>query len=76
MPTVEDVSKILNGMTADKYIAAVSYIYYLANLPLHDVSQENKDNQRKKQIEFVKRTAGKIVVDEAAIEELRLRSMI
>ena len=54
----------------------MSYIYYLANLPLHDVSQENKDNQRKKQIEFVKRTAGKIVVDEAAIEELRLRNMI
>jgi hypothetical protein len=76
MPTIEDVSKVLTGMTSDKYLAAVSYIYYLANMPLQLVPEKAKETQRKKQIEFVKRTAGKIEVDEKSIEELRMRSMI
>ena len=77
MPTIEDVSKILTNMDNDKYKAAVSYIYYLANIPVSTMSAENeKETQRSKQIEFVNRTAGKIRVDEKAIEDLRMRSMI
>lgn len=82
MPTVEDVSRVLTDMTPEKYIAAVSYIYYLAEKPLSPTADSSvtnnttKELQRKRQIEFVKRTAGKIQVDEEAIEELRMRSMI
>ncbi len=77
MPTVEDVSRILTNMDYDKYNAAVRYIYYLADLPANSVSFENKnETKRSRQVEFVKRTAGKLKVDEQAIEELRMRSMI
>ena len=53
----------------------VSGIYYLADIPTKSVD-DRKEDRRGKQIEFVKRTAGKIEVDENAVEELRMRSMI
>ena len=45
-------------------------------IPLSDVNGESLELQRSNQIEFVKRTRGKIEVDEKAIEELRTESMI
>ena len=77
MPTVEDISKILTNMDSERYKAAVSYIYYLAEIPVSTVIPAQKENSRRdRQIEFVKRTAGKTKVDAKAIEEIRMRSMI
>ena len=77
MPTVEDISRILTNMDRDRYKAAVSYIYYLAEIPASAVTSECEEHtQRSRQIEFVKKTAGKISVDEDAITELRMGSMI
>ena len=77
MPTVEDITKILTDMDPDKYYAAVSYIYYLAKIPESSTEAvDSKEEQRCRQIKFVERTAGKIQVDEKAIEELRMGSMI
>ena len=45
-------------------------------IPLGDDSRKSRDARSRNQIEFVKRTAGKIEVDEKAIEELRTGSMI
>lgn len=77
MPTVDDVSRILTNMDPDKYSAAVSYIYYLADIPISAVSgRVTKNDQRERQKRFAEKTAGKINVDERAIEDLRMRSMI
>ena len=45
-------------------------------IPLGDDCRKSRDARSRNQIEFVKRTAGKIEVDEKAIEELRTGSMI
>ncbi len=77
MPTVDDVSRILTNMDPDKYCAAVSYIYYLADIPISAApSRIVKNDLRDRQIRFAEKTAGKINVDERAIEDLRMRSMI
>lgn len=77
MPTVDDVSRILTNMDPDKYSAAVSYIYYLADIPISAASgRVTKNEQRERQKRFAEKTAGKINVDERAIEDLRMRSMI
>ena len=71
MPTIEDVTKILSAMDEESYRAAVKFIYYLAD------DQKKKENDSLKQQQcFVNETAGKISVDEDAINELRMRSMI
>lgn len=71
MPTIEDVTKILSTMDEDSYRAAVKFIYYLAD----DQKKKEKDALQQQQ-RFVNETAGKITVDEEAINELRMRSMI
>lgn len=77
MPTVDDVSRILTNMDPDKYSAAVSYIYYLADIPISVVSGRGaRKDLRDRQVRFVEKTAGKINVDERAIEDLRMGSMI
>ena len=71
MPTIEDVTKLLSTMDEESYRAAVKFIYYLAD------DQKKKENASlKKQQCCGDETAGKICVDEDAINELRMRSMI
>ena len=71
MPTIEDLTKILSEMDQDSYRAAVKFIYFLMD------DQQNKEKELlKKQKTFIEETAGKITVDEVAINELRMGSMI
>ena len=71
MPTIEDVTKILLTMDEDSYKAAVKFIYYLFD----DQKRKESDNLKLQQ-QFVQETAGKFSVDEDAINELRMGSMI
>ena len=71
MPTIDDVTKVLNTMDAETYSAAVKYIFFLADSQ-EKKSQNRMENQRK----FIEETAGKITVDEEAITKLRMGSMI
>ena len=71
MPTIEDLTKILSEMDQDSYRAAVKFIYFLMD------DQQNKEKELlKNQKAFIEETAGKITVDEVAINELRMESMI
>lgn len=65
MPTIEDLTKILSEMDQDSYRAAVKFIYFLMD------DQQNKEKELlKNQKAFIEETAGKITVDEVAINEL------
>lgn len=65
MPTIEDLIKILSEMDQDSYRAAVKFIYFLMD------DQQNKEKELlKNQKAFIEETAGKITVDEVAINEL------
>ena len=71
MPTIDDITKVLSDMDENTYSEAVRIIYYLASS-----SNTPKNERMKRQRQFVDETAGKIQVDEDAIMELRMRSMI
>ncbi len=71
MPTIEDVTKILSEMDENSYYAAVRFIYYLAS-----DSYKNQNERMIKQKRFVEETAGKIEVDENAVNNLRMGCMI
>ena len=65
MPTIEDLTKILSEMDQDSYRAAVKFIYFLMD------DQQNMEKELlKNQKAFIEETAGKITVDEVAINEL------
>ena len=65
MPTIEDLTKILSEMDQGSYRAAVKFIYFLMD------DQQNKEKELlKNQKAFIEETAGKITVDEVAINEL------
>lgn len=65
MPTIEDLTKILSEMDQDSYRAAVKFIYFLMD------DQQNKEKELlKNQKAFIEETAGKITVDEVAINEI------
>lgn len=70
MPTADEIMKILTSLPAEKYRAAVAYISFLAG------SDDSVSVRRRKQIEFVLRTAGRIDVDEEAVMNLRMSSII
>lgn len=70
MPTIDEVTRMLSTMDKDAYGAAVKFIYYLAE------NSQNRKSDRENQIKFINETAGKIMVDEAAINDLRMGSMI
>ena len=70
MPTIDEVTKILSNMDKDTYGAAVRFIYYLASTSQRDNSYI--ENQKK----FISESAGKILIDEEAITNLRMGSMI
>ena len=71
MPSIDDVAKVLSDMDTETYRAAVHFIFYLKN------ESEKKELQNKKnQMEFLRDTSGKIMVDEKAVIDLRMRSMI
>ena len=70
MPTIEEVTNVLSSMDKEKYSAAVSYIYYLV------ANTQTGDSTKVNQQRFISETAGKILVDEAAINNLRMGSMI
>lgn len=71
MPTIEELTNILSKMDSDSYSAAAKFIYFLLD------DQKNKEeNMLMKQQAFIEETAGKISVDEDAINELRMGSMI
>lgn len=70
MPTIDEVTKVLSQMDKDTYGVAVKFIYYLAE------NSQNADSDLEKQKRFINDTAGKISVDETAINDLRMGSMI
>lgn len=70
MPTLEEVTNVLSSMDKEKYSAAVSFIYYLVS------NSQSGDSTKVNQQRFIDETAGKISVDEAAINSLRMGSMI
>lgn len=71
MPTIEDLTQILSRMDPDSYSAAVKFIYFLVE------DQKIKENDLlNRQKAFIEETVGKISVDEDAIDDLRMGSMI
>ncbi len=70
MPTIEEVIKVLSNMGKEKYSAAVNFIYYLVT------NSQDRDLSKVDQQRFLNETAGKISVDEMAISNLRMGSMI
>lgn len=70
MPTIEEITKILANMSQENYGAAVKYIYFLAS------NQHSNDLGIEGQKKFLEETVGKVEVDEDAINNLRMRSMI
>ena len=71
MPSIDDVAKVLSEMDSETYNAAVHYIFYLKN-----ESEKKESENIKSQLEFLRETSGKISIDENAVNDLRMRSMI
>ena len=71
MPTIEDLTKNLSNMDQDSYSAAVKFIYFLM-----EDQKVKEDDTLKKQKAFVSETAGKISVDEEAVNDLRMGCII
>ncbi|MDO4808548.1 MAG: hypothetical protein Q4A04_01080 [Eubacteriales bacterium] len=71
MPSIDDVAKVLSEMDSETYNAAVHFIFYLKN------EREKKESENiRSQLEFLRETSGKISIDENAVNDLRMRSMI
>lgn len=71
MPTIEDITKILQSMDSESYNAAVRFIYYLEDENKRKL-KEDINNQEK----FINETAGKVNLDFDSVVDLRMRSMI
>ena len=71
MPTVDELTKILLKMDPDSYSAAVKFIYFLM-----EDRKVKEDDLMNRQKAFIKETIGKISIDEDAVNELRMGSMI
>lgn len=71
MPTVDELTKILLKMDSDSYSAAVKFIYFLI-----EDQKVKEDDLMNRQKAFIKETTGKISIDEDAVNELRMGSMI
>jgi hypothetical protein len=69
MPTVDELTKILLKMDPDSYSAAVIYF-------LMEDQKVKEDDLMNRQKAFIKETTGKISIDEDAVNELRMGSMI
>lgn len=70
MPTLEEVTKMLSNMDKETYRTAVKFICYLLE------NSQAVDFSMVDQKRFIDETAGKISVDENAIYNLRMESMI
>lgn len=70
MPSIEDVTKVLSNMDKETYIAAVKYIYYLAQ------SEGDNGVVMSQQQQFLEDTLGKVEIDENAVNNLRTGCMI
>ena len=70
-PDIEAITRILSNMDSETYGAAVRFIYFLDS-----ESQKKDKNNKNLQEKFIMETSGKISVDEDAVMDLRMRSMI
>ena len=71
MPTIEDVTRVLEKMDSETYGAAVRFIYYL-----DEESKKREEKSLECQRDFIRETSGKIIIDEDAVNDLRMGSMI
>ena len=71
MPTVDELTKSLLKMDPDSYSAVVKSIYFLM-----EDQKVKEDDLMNRQKAFIKETIGKISIDEDAVNELRMGSMI
>lgn len=71
MLTADELTKILLKMDSDSYSAAMKFIYFLM-----EDQKVKEDDLMNRQKAFIKETAEKISIDEDAVNELRMGSMI